>query len=162
MTAVESTPPSLRLGLQGWPHTEWLGSYFPEDLPEDWHFNYYANEASCLLLEQKDLVQLDSDDIETWLDEAPEHFRFYVLDAEHADLCKSAHGSSIQLIRDNLWQAVDNQQMVAILPYQSNLRRLRQALQQLPDELEAIIFTGDTNPRQLHEIRTLIELLGIA
>ena len=37
----------LLLGTQGWQRAEWIGSYYPADLPPDWRLAYYANDCGC-------------------------------------------------------------------------------------------------------------------
>ncbi len=38
-------------------HAEWAKQYFPEDLPQEWRFDYYANEFSALLSNDETLAQ---------------------------------------------------------------------------------------------------------
>jgi len=40
---------SIRVGVFGWEHEHWIGTFYPDDLPEDWRLSYYANEFSVVL-----------------------------------------------------------------------------------------------------------------
>ena len=68
---------NLRVGAYGWKHENWLDSFYPEDLPGDWQLTYYANEFSCVLMPAHYLLA-DDCDIEQWLDDVPDTFKFYV------------------------------------------------------------------------------------
>lgn len=40
----------LRIGSYGWQHKTWNNSFYPEDLPMEWQFAYYANEYSVIMI----------------------------------------------------------------------------------------------------------------
>ncbi|MFV1981897.1 MAG: hypothetical protein ACC657_00035 [Thiohalomonadales bacterium] len=40
----------LHIGSYGWLHESWDNSFYPEDLPREWQFAYYANEYSVLMI----------------------------------------------------------------------------------------------------------------
>jgi len=71
----EQTTANLKLGCYGWNHAHWAGRYYPDDLPEDWRLSYYANDYSCVLVPANYCLQ---DDIEDWLDEVHETFKFFM------------------------------------------------------------------------------------
>lgn len=73
---TEITPSGLRVGSYGWQHPHWLGSFYPDDLPADWQLGYYANEFNTVLVPTHYLQ--DDCDIEQWLDDVHEAFRFYL------------------------------------------------------------------------------------
>ncbi len=176
----------LLLGLRGWPHPEWEGDYFPEDLPAEWQFAYYANEAGCLLLPAEDWLALSPDELTEWLEDCPSWFRFYlewpnaesspaagerleifggqvgaILDA--GDRPVAAQGVPIWRIQDQrVW--VDSQgrkRLVCLRTAGRGLRQLRGELDGLPASVQALVI-DDPNPARLGELRTLCELLGIA
>ncbi len=172
----------LLLGMAGWPHPEWLDGYFPEDLPEDWQFAYYANEAGCLLLPADDWRALDADTIADWCDDAPEFFRFWLEwpdDGDSGDVRLAAFGGRLggvllpaggrppaelpawQPAGQGLWRGPSGQYLARWHIGGADLRSLRQRLQSLPDGIRALVFE-DAAPARLDELRTLTELLGIA
>ncbi len=67
----------IRVGAYGWKHKNWQDSFYPDDLPEEWQLTYYANEFLCVLVPAHYLLA-DDCDIEQWLDDVPDIFRFYV------------------------------------------------------------------------------------
>ncbi len=40
----------LQIGSYGWQYESWNNSFYPEDLPIDWQFAYYANEYSVIMI----------------------------------------------------------------------------------------------------------------
>jgi len=67
----------ILIGATGWNHPAWVGSYYPEDLPEDWRLSYYSNELNTVLVPESDWTNKNRDDIEEWIDETHDEFIFY-------------------------------------------------------------------------------------
>ena len=62
----------------GWEYPEWLDSFFPDDLPEDWRLSYFSNEFSAVLVPQDYWIEADADQLATWADGVNEDFRFFL------------------------------------------------------------------------------------
>ena len=45
------------IGHNNFYNTQWAESFYPEDIPGEWKFDYYSNEFECLYIEQES--QLD-------------------------------------------------------------------------------------------------------
>jgi hypothetical protein len=172
----------LLLGFSGWPLV-WL-DYFPEDLPEDWQLAYYSNDADALVLSADELHAIDVDDLEEWCDDLPDYFRFYLKVDAVADVSagylevigehlgafllpesasKADHDRSWVAMADGSW-GVSGQPLLTFLNYkQTDLRSMRELLQKLPKELEALILNREvSDPRSLAGLKTLTQLLGVA
>ena len=174
----------LLLGWAGWPHPQWQGGYFPEDLPADWQFAYYSNDADCLLLSAAQWQALDAGLIGDWLEDAPEHFRFYLeMPAGTPDiaalspfeghigglLVEKFHplGSELpQFCRVDEGYWADAQGRARLWRWDhlpSDLRQQRTRLEQMPATVQALILSDpQADPRALADTRTLAELLGVA
>lgn len=70
--------PELIIGLRGWQYPQWLGGFYPEDMPKEWWFSYYSNEFRSVLLPYKYLVDNDEDTVQDWLDDSDNSFKFYL------------------------------------------------------------------------------------
>ncbi len=70
-------PQDILIGARGWNHTSWQGSFYPDDLPEDWRLSYYANEFTTVLVPESEWIDSDKDDIEQWLNDTDEEFVFF-------------------------------------------------------------------------------------
>ena len=83
----------IRVGTYGWQWSQWQGGFYPEDLPEDWQLDFYANYFRTVLVPQaqwlqwtdehcEDLVEAVSldedvfDSFEAYLEQPP--FLFYL------------------------------------------------------------------------------------
>ncbi len=176
----------LLLGARGWPHPEWRGGYFPEDLPEDWEFAYYSNEAGCLLLPAQDWLALGQAQLEEWLDECEPWFRFFLesppgrFPVERLSWFGDRLGGV--LIDESpcelpayvpLWRRaadagrwVERHSHASLLCWDiagEDLRSLRARLEDLPPATGAVVLEGGAEvPAQLADLRTLTELMGIA
>jgi hypothetical protein len=180
----DSTPvPRLLLGLCGWPRPAWRGGYFPDDLPPDWELTYYSNDADCLCLRAAQRSGPGDAQFGDWLEDIPPHFRFYLdlpsgglppglpdlgihLGAVLVDKFRELPENVRQLRPDARGYWVDDQGVPRLARWEyagGQLRALGERLQRLPGTVEALILEGDDlDPRQLGEVRTLAELLGVA
>jgi len=70
--------PDFLIGSKGWHFNHWVGSFYPDDLPQDWWFSYYSNEFQAVLLPADYIMRYDLSDWQSWLDDAPQDFTFYV------------------------------------------------------------------------------------
>ncbi len=184
MTEQDSTAaPRLLLGMSGWPHAEWEGRYFPADLPCDWQFAYYSNDADCLVLEPDQWQKLDPDALEDWLGDVGSDFRFFLkisgpfdekgverfapnlggllmeegqrIDLPWPQFCQDAEG---------YWVDPAGQPRVCLVPkLPETLRAQRTLLESLPPGLQALVVVDATaDPGVLADMRRVAELLGIA
>jgi hypothetical protein len=173
----------LLLGCAGWPQPVWRNSYFPTDLPPDWRFAYYRNEADCLLLPAGEWAALDPQQREDWLDDLPEHFRFYLqlssddtLAALHLDALGANLGALLAPVAldappgvplwtpcgEGAWGDGEPRLLRWTLDGR-DLRVWRQRVEAMPPGVRALVFdSASANPRQLWEIRQLLQLLGLA
>lgn len=65
------------IGANGWQHSEWIGDFYPDDLPEEWLLGYYGNEYPVVMV-PADYLQSDSAVINEWLEESDESLRLLI------------------------------------------------------------------------------------
>ena len=68
----------LMVGTIGWNHDDWIGSFYPDDLPDDWRFAYYSNEYRAVLVTANQFQSLDKMTIAEWAEDSDEAFRFVI------------------------------------------------------------------------------------
>lgn len=68
----------LVIGARGWDHPQWAGSFFPDDLPEDWRLTYYSNEFSGVLVPVSLWRVADAKSVRAWKEAVAEEFLFYL------------------------------------------------------------------------------------
>ncbi|VAW99287.1 hypothetical protein MNBD_GAMMA22-1486 [hydrothermal vent metagenome] len=64
----------LLIGAYGWQHKAWNEAFYPEDLPEEWQFAYYANEYSVVMIPWK-LLQQNFEIFEQGIEDSEESCR---------------------------------------------------------------------------------------
>jgi hypothetical protein len=65
----------IELAAFGWERADWLTDYYPDDLPEDWRLDYYANEYRQVLVPAA--YWDDEPDTGDWADLAGQGLEFY-------------------------------------------------------------------------------------
>ena len=66
---------TILIGAYGWLHDEWLGEFYPEDLPDEWRLGYYGNEFPVVLV-PADYWAAGAGAIADWLEETDDSPRF--------------------------------------------------------------------------------------
>jgi len=66
------------IGASGWQHDQWQGQFYPDDIPLEWRFSYYANEFDTLLLPFKMWSTCKFEEIESWLVDVPKDFDLFL------------------------------------------------------------------------------------
>ena len=150
---------SIRIGVCDWDHEHWLGTFYPDDLPEDWRLSYYANEFSAVLVPE-DKWRSNLGNLDEWVDEVPEDFLFYL---------QSSGGESPELtqISDQLGEnfaglsgGVSSAVMVEFSS--KSLREWREWLEQNAAQLKAIFLVDENiSIKQLSEFKSLVEMLNL-
>jgi len=64
----------LQIGSYGWQYESWKESFYPEDLPTEWQFGYYANEYTVIMIPWK-LAQDHFELVEQGLENSEESCR---------------------------------------------------------------------------------------
>jgi len=75
---MANTQNEIIVSARGWSHSSWQGTFYPDDLPEDWRLSYYSNEFSAAVVPAAEWVSLDIVDIERWSEDVSEEFLFYL------------------------------------------------------------------------------------
>ncbi|MDH5217898.1 MAG: hypothetical protein OEX19_09390 [Gammaproteobacteria bacterium] len=63
-------------GIRDWECPSLLREYYPDDLPEDWRLDYYANEFSVLAVPANKWRALSEEDLEQWREDAGDQMLF--------------------------------------------------------------------------------------
>ena len=68
----------LKIGARGWRHQQWLGTYYPDDLPEDWRLTYYANDFQTVLVPKEYWDIKKGYELDEWHEAVGGEFQFYI------------------------------------------------------------------------------------
>ena len=64
------------VGARGWEHEDWVGSFYPQDLPADWRLTYYNNFFTCCYLDYPAWAQQSEATLMQWVADILPRFRF--------------------------------------------------------------------------------------
>jgi len=64
---------SLYCGVFDWERPEWVGCFYPDDLPVEWRTGYYSNHFSAVLIPELRWRQASRVEVEAWCEELGEH-----------------------------------------------------------------------------------------
>ncbi len=149
---------TIRVGACDWQHAHWQGSFYPEDLPEDWQLSYYANEFSVVLVPEV-RWRAEAADFDEWLDQVPQGFQFYFLRSE-----VKLTDSAVEVIFGDAFggfvapQGTDD---IALIGFAT--KSLREWKSWLLSASCSVIFINDENlsVKQLADFKSLLELMGL-
>jgi hypothetical protein len=64
------------VGAVGWEHPAWHGSFYPDDLPEDWLLSYYNTQFQAVYLPASAWVDVPESTWIQWLNDTQDGFCF--------------------------------------------------------------------------------------
>jgi len=68
----------ITVAARGWSYPAWSESFYPDDLPEDWHLAYYSNEFRAVMVPAAEFANVDPLEVERWVEDVVEGFEFYL------------------------------------------------------------------------------------
>lgn len=68
----------VRLGAENWKHAAWRGSFYPNDLPDEWLLSYYNTQFKAVFLPSATARLVTPQDWLSWLNDTLEDFVFIV------------------------------------------------------------------------------------
>ncbi|MDW8322566.1 MAG: hypothetical protein RMK60_00545 [Burkholderiales bacterium] len=153
---TQSPDYAVYLGAQGFAHAAWVGAFYPDDLPEDWRFAYYASQFRAVFLPHPLWTLIAPTQWQAWVQDCQPTFRF-VLEAGPA-------GGEAGVIADLLGQrlgAVAQRDDPRLLWFDagSDLKALRLTIEQRPKPL--YLFSRDADLAMLQRVATLLDLMGL-
>jgi len=174
------------LGTVGWDRDDWLSGYYPADLPPEWRPAYYANDCACVLLRAGSWCGMDGATLAELLDELEGRLFFFLerpvaeTPSMRANLALFAGRPAVLLVDrpamhpaclpqwvaqgEGIW--VDSGSEASLVHWSvdvMDLRELRARADALRDSVRALVLDGPAaSPAAVPELRTMLELMGIA
>jgi len=68
----------FEIGARGWLFPQWVGQFYPDDLPEEWWFSYYSNQFHTVLVPADLFCRVTVEVVEDWVEYCHDDFRFYI------------------------------------------------------------------------------------
>jgi uncharacterized protein YecE (DUF72 family) len=93
---------NLYVGTSGFSYKEWIGPFYPEDLPSDGMLAFYASKLNAVEINNTFYRLPRPSLLQAWADQVPEHFRFVLKASQkitHYKRLKNAGEETSYLIR---------------------------------------------------------------
>lgn len=146
--------PLVSVGAMNWERPDWRGSFYPEDLPEDWLLSYYNTQFQAVYLPASVWQTASRATWERWLDDTLETFCFVL---EPGDMETAPPVSSRVQLATPAWTATH----VWWLDAASDLRALAQRITQQAATGEPLfVFSRGGDLIQLERVNTLKRVMG--
>lgn len=156
------------VGGTGWAHADWLGSFYPEDLPLEWQLMFYNNVFSCAYLPYMEWSQQNDAVLAGWADNVTARFRFVLEANPHGmtpqDLQKMALlGTSPGLLVDADGTALPGSAgRVIWLEKNHDLKHLVQSLQSGQiKHVPVFLISRQHDLETMHRAATLLEIMAL-
>lgn len=96
---MKGTLDNLQIGTYGWSYQDWRGSFYPEDLPEEWELDFYNNAFHVVLVPLNQWMAWQDDEVADCVDAVDENFRFYL--RLEGELTEEGH-KQLAMLKSNL------------------------------------------------------------
>lgn len=73
---MTETVHELKVGTCGWDEPLWQGSFYPEELPEDWRLSFLGSQVRAVQVPPEQWQGLDAAGLEQWREDTYPEFRF--------------------------------------------------------------------------------------
>lgn len=69
---------NLQIGTLGWLHSDWVGGFYPDDMPQEWQLDYYSNAFRVVLVPENQWLSWSDEDLEECVDGVEGEFGYYL------------------------------------------------------------------------------------
>lgn len=141
-------------GAMNWEHPHWRGSFYPEDLPDDWLLPYYNTQFQAVYLSAEVWEAASAGTWTQWLDDTQDGFVFVL---EPGDVAAVPPDSARVLLATPAWVAAH----VWWLDAAPDLRALAQRIAQQAATGEPLfVFSLSGDLAQLERVNNLKRVMG--
>lgn len=149
------------LGAIGWDKPEWVGAFYPEDMPPEWRLSFYNTHFSCVYLPYVLWHRVSVEELGQWRDDTLERFRF-LLEPPPPDQATAEDAARLAALAPKALLATPREGPAILwLEPGVDLKVLAQALQArvvAGETVHVVSLSGDY--AQLEQMHTLLEVLG--
>jgi hypothetical protein len=68
----------IEIITHGWDRPDWIGTFYPDDLPAEWRLSYFANAFGAVLVPLDLWRRADPEVLAGWAADVPDGFGFYL------------------------------------------------------------------------------------
>lgn len=148
---------AVYLGAVDWRHADWLGSFYPEGLPEDWMLAYYNTQFRAVFIPFQTWCGQSAEDLARWVEDTQPAFRF-VLEAPGPGYGVCPVSPELLGARLGLLAARDDPRLLWFDAH-TDLIVLADEIGKRDKPL--FLFSRDADLESLQRVATLLELMGL-
>ena len=143
------------LGTVGWLHPSWQGSFYPDDLPQDWLLAYYNTQFRSVFLPHAYWTSATDAQLAQWVQDSQPGFRF-VLESGPS---RAAAGHAADILGERLGM-ITHRDDPRLLWFDAGteLKALSREIERRDKPL--FLFSLDADLAGLQRVATLLELMG--
>ena len=150
------------VGALGWEHEDWIGNFYPDDLPADWRLTYYNNFFTCCYLHYAAWGPQPEATLAQWLADTLPGFRLVL---EMPASLSAADRSRLEILapRTGLTDSAAALQAACMwLPAAPDWRTLSAQIQQCAQTpgMPCYLISQTQTVADLQQAVTLLEILG--
>ena len=154
--------PLCAVGAHGWYHPDWVGDFYPDEMPPEWRLSYYNHTFTCCYLDYAEWAQQDEATLAQWVDDTLPRFRL-VLQAPALPL--SVQDSvSLAILAPRLGVLADAaglSEQIIWLPDEPDWRQLAMQVQaRAAQGVPSYVLSRESRLSQLQQAVTLVDVLG--
>jgi hypothetical protein len=142
------------VGAVNWSHPAWKGSFYPDDLPDDWMLSYYNTQFHAVYLPRSVWQSVSESTLAEWLHETQAGFVFVL---EPGDRDRVEPASERLLLATPAWLA----EHIWWLDERPDLRALGQRISQHAATAEPLfVFSRSGDLALMDQANTLRQVMG--
>lgn len=149
---------SAYLGACDWRHSEWLGPFYPDDMPEDWQLAFYYTQFSCVWMSSESWLAVSASERQGWLAEVGASFRLLV---ESRDIDLDALSREASVLDDGPLLIPDADAVIIWFDKHTDLNDLTQRIKTAIGIEPVYLISRDADLDKLSQVSMLLELLGM-
>lgn len=150
------------LGACDWRHPEWLGPFYPEDMPEEWQLAFYQTQFSCVWMENIAWSSADAAERQAWQADVGSGFRFLVGANPEADgISAIEFHRDAEALNEGRLVISDSDAGIIWFDMHTDLGELTQRIKDAVGAEPIYLISRDADLDKLSHVSTLLGLLGM-
>lgn len=150
------------VGAHGWNHADWVGDFYPDDMPAEWRLGYYSHTFSCCYLDYAEWAQQDEATLAQWVADTLPRFRL-VLQVPAVPLSAYDH-ARLAILAPRLGVLADAASASAQILWLADETDWRQLATQLQARaargVASYVLSRESRLSPLQQAVTLVDVLG--
>ena len=151
---------NVLVGADGWQHAHWQGTFYPDDLPDDWQLSFYNSQFRCVYLQRVVWTGLSTADAQAWLNDTHAGFRFIL---EPPDSPSDSTATYLGTLSGRAFVddgGADDRELLWFPPA-PDLRGLRHRIEQAVGQGRTLyLLNREAHLPSLEKVRSLVEVMG--